>query len=239
MRLLSRDASTLCLLAALGVAALGGAAGCNKEPKSEEPAGEASGAPAAEASGAAAPARPAPPPPRPPPAPTPALPPAPEPTGDRRELTSEEIYALRAIAGLAPPEPLRVGDLLTRADIRELTGYSELLAETTLDGIPPSPQYNAIRIATGDDYGVALQLWRPDEARMLTARFNRMRETWMVNTPDEEPAGDEAFFGEFGGIRHYVFMHRPSNSIGVVTCQFKLCEDPQVKAMATRVVSRL
>jgi DNA-binding transcriptional regulator YiaG len=38
-----------------------------------------------------------------------------------RELSPEEISALRSVVGLTPPEPLAVSELLTRADIREMT----------------------------------------------------------------------------------------------------------------------
>ena len=158
---------------------------------------------------------------------------------ERQEITPEEVYALRGALGLMPPAPLVVGDLLTRADVRELTGYTGTLSETTLDGIPATDSYNTIRLASETPLGAVLQLWRLDEARKVTPKYNRLRETYITSTVDAEPAGDAAFVSEFGDVRGYVFMHRASRSVGVVSCDFKMCDAAQLKALAARVVSRL
>lgn len=200
------------------------ASGCSRTP---DAASAGSGEAPAPASGSAAETAPKP---------AAAKPSADEP---ERELTPEEISALRSVVGLTPPEPLTVSDLLTRADVRELTKFEDVLTEQPLDGVAPSPTYNSIRIGTDDVFGASLQLWRPSEARQAGARFLRLKETYIAATADPAPVGDEAFFGEFGETVHYAFHHKASHSVAVVTCATKLCDADKVKALADRVASRL
>ena len=156
-----------------------------------------------------------------------------------RELSPEEISALRSVVGLTPPEPLAVSELLTRADIREMTKYEEVLSEQVLDGVAPSPTYNALRIGNETMFGASVQVWRPLEARQAGSRFVRLKETYIAATADTTPVADEAFFGEFGDTVHYAFHHKASRSVAVVTCATKLCDAEKVKALADRVASRL
>ena len=199
------------------------ASGCSK---STEEASTGSGEPASSGSAAAAPekvaAKPA------------------DPTEEPvRELSPEEISALRSVVGLTPPEPLQVSELLTRADIREMTKYEEVLSEQVLDGVAPSPTYNALRIGDEKIFGASVQVWRPLEARQAGSRFVRLKETYIAATADTTPVADEAFFGEFGDTVHYAFHHKASRSVAVVTCATKLCDAEKVKALADRVASRL
>ena len=156
-----------------------------------------------------------------------------------RELSPEEISALRSVVGLTPPEPLAVSELLTRADIREMTKYEDVLSEQVLDGVAPSPTYNALRIGNESMFGASVQVWRPLEARQAGSRFVRLKETYIAATADTTPVADEAFFGEFGDTVHYAFHHKASRSVAVVTCATKLCDAEKVKALADRVASRL
>lgn len=169
-------------------------------------------------------------------APPKAAPPAEEAV---RELSPEEISALRSVVGLMPPEPLPVSELLTRADIREMTKYEDVLSEQVLDGVAPSPTYNAIRIGNETMFGASVQVWRPLEARQASSRFVRLKETYIAATSDTAPVADEAFFGAFGETVHYAFHHKASRSVAVVTCATKLCDTEKVKALADRVASRL
>ena len=199
------------------------ASGCSK---STEEASTGSGEPASSGSAAAAPekvaAKPA------------------DPTEEPvRELSPEEISALRSVVGLTPPEPLQVSELLTRADIREMTKYEEVLSEQVLDGVAPSPTYNALRIGDEKIFGASVQVWRPLEARQAGSRVVRLKETYIAATADTTPVADEAFFGEFGDTVHYAFHHKASRSVAVVTCATKLCDAEKVKALADRVASRL
>ena len=199
------------------------ASGCSK---STEEASTGSGEPASSGSAAAAPekvaAKPA------------------DPTEEPvRELSPEEISALRSVVGLTPPEPLQVSELLTRADIREMTKYEDVLSEQVLDGVAPSPTYNALRIGDEKIFGASVQVWRPLEARQAGSRFVRLKETYIAATADTTPVADEAFFGEFGDTVHYAFHHKASRSVAVVTCATKLCDAEKVKALADRVASRL
>jgi hypothetical protein len=141
--------------------------------------------------------------------------------------------------GLVPPEPVRVSMLLTHPDIREIVRYDGELAVRPLDGIAASPTYNATRLAAGDGYGFALQLWRLKEARQVIPRFERLRDTWIIATPSPTPVGDASFFGEYAGIRHLVFSHRASRSVAAITCQASLCTDEHAQALAERILSRL
>lgn len=172
-------------------------------------------------------------------APPVAAKPAAPPEEPVRELTPEEISALRSVVGLTPPEPLMVSDLLTRADVREITKFEEVLAEQPLDGVAPSATYNSIRIGSEAMFGASLQLWRPAEARQAGARYLRLKETYIAATVDAAPVGDEAFFGEFGETIHYAFHHKASRSVVIITCAVKLCDADKVKALADRVASRL
>ena len=158
---------------------------------------------------------------------------------DEDVLSEEQVEELRAKLGIAPPPALMVGDLLTRADVREIGRFSGALAETTLEGIPPTTRYNAVRIAADDGYGFALQLWRVDELRQLAPRFNRIKDTYITTAPETAPVGDESFSADFQGIRHYAFMHRASRSVAIVTCSSQLCDAAQIRALAARVESRL
>ncbi len=192
-----------------------------------EPSAESSGsgqeAPAEEAStGAAA-------------APTPA-------TNRPAVVRSQAASADRELAtrlGLAPPEPLRVADLITHADIRELMQYTGDLTIATLDGIEPGPYYNALRLAAAAGFGFSVQLWQDDEQRQALSRFARLQETYIDRNADTSPVGDEAFWGEFEGIRHYALFHRASKSVVILSCQSDLCTPEQVRSLAERVLSRL
>ena len=226
------------LAASLAVAALATlSAGCpRKDPPAEPPPAEGSAAepaapaePASEGSGsgegeptAAAPA------------PAPALAPV-----VQRRPEVEESRALAAELCLAPPDPLLVADLLTRADVREVTRFEGELLETTLEGIAPSEDYNALRLQAGTGFGFALQLWQLPELRHVTDQFRRLRETYFDSTLENSPVGNEAFSADFEGIRHYAFLHRASKSIAVVTCDRALCDEPQLRALAQRVANRL
>lgn len=161
----------------------------------------------------------------------------------RVEVRRPEVEANRRLAeqlGLAPPPPLIVADLLTRADVREVTGYTGELQETTLEGIEPSTDYNAIRLAAADkSYGFALQLWQFGETRQVTNHFRRLRETYFSQTVDGAPVGNEAFQAEFLGLHHYAFLHRASKSVAVVSCDALHCTGRQTRSMAQRVSNRL
>ncbi|MFT6395552.1 MAG: hypothetical protein ACJAYU_000294 [Bradymonadia bacterium] len=160
------------------------------------------------------------------------------PNRDRRP----EVEANRNLAqrlGLAPPDPLLVSDLLTRADVRELTNFQGELLETSLAGIAPAPGYNTIRLRADGGYGFALQVWQTDELRQVAAHFRRLRETYFDSALDSSGVGNEAFTADFQGIRHYAFLHRQSKSAAVITCDRTLCDAIQIRAMAQRVGNRL
>jgi hypothetical protein len=169
--------------------------------------------------------------------------PPPAPTNAPLVVRNTVASADRELAqrlGLAPPDPLIVSDLLTHADIRELVGYRGELTISTLPGIAPSPLYNVVRLSSdGGGYGFAVQLWRDDQERQSTARFTRLQETYIDRIPEAEPLGNEAFRGEFDGIRHYVFLHSLSRSVATVSCQSDLCDNIHLRTLAERVLSRL
>ena len=198
------------------------------EPSEAE--GSAEPTEAAEEPGAAEPSEAAP-------TPTPAAPITPRVVERRPDVEANRELAERL--GLAPPPPLVVADLLTRADVRELTGYTGDLLETSLEGLEPSVDYNAIRISAGTGYGFALQLWQLAEIRQVTNQFRRLRETYFAAENESAPVGNEAFAATFQGLRHYAFLHRASRSIAVLTCQDALCDAAQLRSLAQRVSNRL
>ena len=141
--------------------------------------------------------------------------------------------------GLAPPPPLIVSDLLTRSDIREVTQYAGELQETTLDGIEPSPQYNAIRLSAGEaGYGAALQVAVRRDAPG-DEPFRRLRETYFDQNVDGTPVANEAFQASFFGLEHYAFLHRASKSVAVVSCDADVCTGRQTRTLASRASTRL
>ena len=119
---------------------------------------------------------------------------------------SRRIGSSPSSSGSRRRPPLIVSDLLTRSDIREVTQYAGELQETTLDGIEPSPQYNAIRLSAGEaGYGAALQVWQFDEMRQATNHFRRLRRTYFDQNVDGTPVANEAFQASFFGLEHYAF----------------------------------
>lgn len=155
----------------------------------------------------------------------------------RTETAASRELATRL--GFAPGEPLLVADLLTRADVREVTRFAGELMETSLEGIEPSTDYNTVRLAADGGYGFALQLWQFEDVRVLSNKFRRLRETYFAATVDPASIANEAFFAEFQGIRHYAFLHRPSKSVGVVTCEARICTSDHLRNLSQRVVNRL
>jgi hypothetical protein len=157
--------------------------------------------------------------------------------GRRPDVSANRDLAQRL--GLAPPDPLRVSHLLTRADVRELTNFQGELLETSLAGITPSPNYSTIRLRADGGYGFSLQVWQTDEIRQVSAHFRRLRETYFDSALDSSGVGNEAFTADFQGLRHYAFLHRQSKSAAVITCDRTLCDETQVRALAQRVGNRL
>ena len=224
-RLLGARAPLFALLLGLGLAA------CKREqpePVVPEPGAPTAGAPTAtDGSGVT------------PPTPAPSAPAQEPPTVAQRRPDVEANRELAASLGLAPPDPLLVSDLLTRAAVRELAGFRGELLETSLEGIAPSPDYNTIRLQADGGYGFALQLWQHDEVRQLSTHFRRLQETYFDSAADTAGVANEAFTADFLGIRHYGFMHRASKSVAVVTCDESLCDPTQIRALAQRVANRL
>ncbi|MFT5994397.1 MAG: hypothetical protein ACI82G_003410 [Bradymonadia bacterium] len=218
------------LLSATLVISLAACSRGGEEPPASEPemtAGEASGD-SATAQGLEAAAA----------TPTPRTAPA-QPRVEQRRPEVEANRELAERLGLAPPPPLIVSDLLTRSDVRELTGFSGELLETSLQGLEPNEDYNAIRISADSGYGYALQLWQFAELRRASNKFRRLRETYFASEQEAAPIGNEAFSARFSALRHYAFLHRGSNSVAVVTCQESLCDREQIRSLSERVLNRL
>lgn len=155
-------------------------------------------------------------------------------------LTSDELETLRTRLGLGQPTALQINEMLTPVDIRELTGYTGTLLDKPLPGQEPNANRNSMRIASDEGFGVGLQVWRVDEVRQLEPRFSRLRSTYIQQERPERIIGQQAFTGEFGGIRHYAFLHRASRQILVVTCSDEICDTPEkVSRLAGRINSRL
>jgi len=151
--------------------------------------------------------------------------------------SSDRDLAIRL--GLAPAEPLHIASFLTHADVREIFAFDGELTIRTLEGIEPNPSYNAVRLGADDGYGFALQLWRLDETRQVNPRYDRLRQTYITALNEDTSPADAAFTAEFEGIRHYVFAHRASRTVGAVTCQTSLCTAAQLRDLAVKVVDRL
>jgi hypothetical protein len=217
---------------ALAIAAAVAFCACRREAPTDT---EASGSPEAAAPGSGSAETPE--------APAPgsgaAAPPSPTRPPVVRTTVNSADRELAIRLGLAPPEPLRIADLLTHADVREIMGYTGDLTIASLDGIDPDPYYNSLRLGSGTGFGFAAQLWHHDEQRQALSRFARLQETYIDRAVDTSPVGDEAFFGEFEGIRHYAFFHRASRNVAVFSCQSDLCTTEQARSMADRLASRL
>lgn len=164
--------------------------------------------------------------------------------GEREEarpwLSGDELEELRNRLGLGTPAALPVRELLTPVDVRELASYTGTLQEVSLVGQEPTTHRNSLRMASDDGFGVGLQVWRVDEVRQLEPRFERLRQTYIHAERPERIIGQQAFMGEFGGLRHYAFLHRASRQLVVVTCGMEVCDSAdKVSRIAGRVHSRL
>ena len=156
-----------------------------------------------------------------------------------RGWSAEEIEALRARLGLAPQPALVIDHLLTTVDVREILQQAGGLRVLPLQGQRPAPGYNAFHIAPEQGFGVALQAWRADELRLVEARYERLRETYIQAERLTGALGDRAFHGAFGGVRHVVWLHRPSRQVLSLTCAEALCDPSQLQRLAERVNTRL
>lgn len=136
-------------------------------------------------------------------------------------------------------QPLRIDHLLSRGEVRQVTGYTSRLDEAPLEGQPASEEYNGMRLAAADSYGFGLQVWRYADPDRADSQYDRMRETYVV-TGTTRVAGDNAFRAAFGGIRELVFTSRQRNTVVALSCDETVCPDESVlQELAQRVRQRL
>jgi hypothetical protein len=134
---------------------------------------------------------------------------------------------------------LDIDHLLSRGEVREVTGYTGTLSHTELEGQEPSQTYNAFRLAGDQTYGFGLQVWKLRDGAQATSFFNRMHETYVVTANDN--LGDTpAFEAELGGIRQLVFVAAQTGNVVALSCDETVCPDDETLAhLAERVLSRL
>jgi hypothetical protein len=149
-----------------------------------------------------------------------------------REL-AEEILDTRG-ANL-----LDVQHLLRRVEIPGLTGFEGPLSRGTLEGQPPSSDYNTIRYGGADHLGVTIQVWTRPTARETSEHFQRLVDTYPV-TREGPRIADDSFYANFSGIRQLVFMSRSQGTVVVVACDQQVCdEQSDIVRLAEQVAERL
>ncbi len=134
---------------------------------------------------------------------------------------------------------LEIAELLSRADVREVTGYTGPLEESVLEGQEASANYNSVRFATEQTLGVGLQVWDLASSAATNRQFLRFRDTY-IEVRATRTVGDSGFRADFGGVRQLVFMSRRRSTIVALACDETVCPtDAEIEAIAERVESRL
>lgn len=157
--------------------------------------------------------------------------------GDRA-WDSDRIRAVRERLGLQQPEPLRVGHLLRRADIREITRYGGELEPETLVGSTPTRRYNGLRYAADDGFGFGLQLWTFDSSQQADLFFDELRET-LIDPQPLQRMQYRAVLVNFAGVRQLVLLAESNAAVLALSCGIEVCNGAQLRTLALRVATRL
>ncbi len=136
---------------------------------------------------------------------------------------------------------LDIGNPITRADVKDATGYRGILRPGELIGIEPDANYNATRLKPNsrDRFGVSLQVWRETNPGAQSRRFNDLLRQYPASQRNRD-IGDSAFLASWGGLNYVVWLNRKSRFIAVIACSDDICQDGKAAmALAQRVDPRI
>lgn len=155
-----------------------------------------------------------------------------------RFMDPELVRMVQESSGLIPAAPPQVERLLLRADVRDVLRYGGPMSTLPLDGKAPSPTYNAVRYAIGQELGCALQRWTFRSNHELDLQYDLYRDA-MVE-PETEARSDAATaYSTFAGVRMVLLKHSRSRSLMQLSCTESLLTRHQLRELSERVTSRL
>lgn len=127
--------------------------------------------------------------------------------------------------------------LATVTDIVNAKGFVDV---GVLPGIAIGPGYSSIqyRAPKGNDFGVALQVWKDPARREADDRFRRMRLQY-PNAEDVRVMPAKAFFAHFNGIQMLTFVDSVKRVVATVACGDKVCDHDQLTKLAKAVRGKL
>lgn len=155
-----------------------------------------------------------------------------------RFMDPELVRMVQESSGLIPATPPQVERLLLRADIRDVLRYGGPMATLPLDGKEPSPSYNAIRYAIGQELGCALQRWTFRSQHELDLQYDLYRDA-MVETEVEARSDAATAYSTFADVRMVLLKHSASRSLMQLSCTESLLSQHQLRELSERVTSRL
>lgn len=181
-----------------------------------------------------------------------AAPEAAPPTGALRPAEDRLAPEPAPVAALEPPPSERPGAMdsgepalditgyLSAVDITRVLGDKAKLRRGELPGAKPSPTYNVLYFQPekGDQFGLAVQVWRDSNLAESRTRFNTMRNTYSNVAPTNKVT-DQGFRAFFGGVVSLVFADQRRPLVVAVNCSTKTCTADQLIELSNRVNERL
>ncbi len=135
--------------------------------------------------------------------------------------------------------PLDIMGYISIQDLELVIGGKAKFRRADLVGVAPSPNYNALfyEPEKGDQFGVALQVWRDPNVAESRTRFNTMRNTYS-NVVATKAVTEQGFRSFYGNVVTLVFAHQTRPLIAAISCG-KICTADMIIELASRVSQRL
>jgi len=135
--------------------------------------------------------------------------------------------------------PLDIMGYVSIQDLELVIGGKVKFRRADLVGVAPSPNYNALfyEPEKGDQFGVALQVWRDPNVAESRTRFNTMRNTYS-NVVATKAVTEQGFRSFYGNVVTLAFAHPTRPIIAAISCG-KICTADMIIELASRVSQRL
>lgn len=135
--------------------------------------------------------------------------------------------------------PLDIMGYVSIQDLELVIGGKVKFRRADLVGVAPSPNYNALfyEPEKGEQFGVALQVWRDPNVAESRTRFNTMRNTYS-NVVATKAVTEQGFRSFYGNVVTLVFAHPTRPIIAAISCG-KICTADMIIELASRVSQRL
>jgi hypothetical protein len=123
---------------------------------------------------------------------------------------------------------LKVQQLIDLEQLQK-TLPDEQLETVPLEGIAPSPKYNALRLTTArSKFGLGIQVWREKNLDKASARFERMKRQSLnaetLGLPDQLPS-KSSFRASRGGIKQTVIQLADKPYVAAISCGSGMCPE--------------